>query len=104
MQYTHASGKFVQGLANRRSAERKICLTPDSAPSASVPHRRGPDQQAEAHSRRATERRCAGSEARAENLLLGMVDRSMTNPAVAILVSAFAIVMVLIGYGIASML
>ena len=36
MQYTHASGKFVQGLANRRTAERKICLTPDSAPSAST--------------------------------------------------------------------
>jgi lysozyme len=32
MQYTHASGKFVQGLANRRTAERKICLTPDTAP------------------------------------------------------------------------
>lgn len=29
MQYTHANGKFVQGLANRRTAERKICLTPD---------------------------------------------------------------------------
>lgn len=36
MQYTHASGKFVQGLANRRTAERKICLTPDSAPSAAL--------------------------------------------------------------------
>jgi lysozyme len=36
MLYTHANGKFVQGLANRRTAERKICLTPDSAPSASV--------------------------------------------------------------------
>ncbi len=34
MQYTHASGKFVQGLANRRAAERKICLTPDDHPSA----------------------------------------------------------------------
>jgi lysozyme len=32
MQYTHASGKFVQGLWNRRDAERKICLTPDSQP------------------------------------------------------------------------
>jgi lysozyme len=36
MQYTHASGKFVQGLYNRRAAERKICLTPDSAPSAAL--------------------------------------------------------------------
>jgi lysozyme len=36
MQYTHASGHYVQGLANRRGAERKICLTPDSAPSVSV--------------------------------------------------------------------
>lgn len=30
MLYTHASGRFVQGLANRRAAERKICLTPDA--------------------------------------------------------------------------
>lgn len=30
--YTHASGKFVQGLDNRRKAEQKICLTPDGAP------------------------------------------------------------------------
>lgn len=37
MQFTHAGGKFVQGLANRRTAERKICLTPDSAPSAPAP-------------------------------------------------------------------
>lgn len=36
MQYTHASGKFVQGLWNRRDAERKICLTPDNAPSAAT--------------------------------------------------------------------
>lgn len=30
MQYTHASGKFVQGLWNRRNAERKVCLTIDA--------------------------------------------------------------------------
>lgn len=32
MLYTRARGKYVQGLANRRAAERKTCLTPDSAP------------------------------------------------------------------------
>jgi lysozyme len=32
MLYTHASGRVVKGLVNRRTAERKICLTPDPAP------------------------------------------------------------------------
>jgi len=32
MLYTHASGRFIQGLANRRAAERKVCLTPSGAP------------------------------------------------------------------------
>lgn len=30
MLYTHANGRFVQGLANRRAAERRICLTADN--------------------------------------------------------------------------
>lgn len=36
MQYTHAGGRYIPGLANRRRAERKVCLTPDSAASASM--------------------------------------------------------------------
>lgn len=44
MQYTHASGRVVKGLVNRRTAERKVCLTPDDgaiAPevrTAAIPH------------------------------------------------------------------
>jgi lysozyme len=30
MLYTHANGRVVRGLVNRRAAERKICLTPDA--------------------------------------------------------------------------
>lgn len=30
MAYTHASGKVVQGLVNRRAAERKICLSQEA--------------------------------------------------------------------------
>lgn len=30
MLYTHAQGRVVQGLVNRRAAERKTCLTPDA--------------------------------------------------------------------------
>jgi lysozyme len=37
MLYTHARGKFVQGLYNRRDQERKICLTPDPAPTPVIP-------------------------------------------------------------------
>lgn len=29
--YVRANGKFLQGLANRREAERKVCNTPDAA-------------------------------------------------------------------------
>jgi len=32
MAYTHARGVVVKGLVNRRTEERKICLTPDPAP------------------------------------------------------------------------
>ena len=37
MLYTHAQGRFVQGLYNRREQERKICLTPDPAPTPVIP-------------------------------------------------------------------
>lgn len=34
MLYVNAQGRRVQGLVNRRAAERKVCLTPDNHPSA----------------------------------------------------------------------
>src|SRR5260370_22558389 len=36
MQFTHAGGKYVQGLANRRGAERKIWLRPACHPRTSA--------------------------------------------------------------------
>lgn len=38
MLYTRARGVEVRGLVNRRTAERKICLTPDDKPSAAARH------------------------------------------------------------------
>ena len=35
--WTHAQGRVVRGLVNRRSEERKICLTPDPAPTPVIP-------------------------------------------------------------------
>lgn len=36
MLYTHAQGKVVRGLVNRRTAERTVCLTPDNHPDAAT--------------------------------------------------------------------